>query len=274
MDLTRLTQYDKWVARWASSVSFTPLSMWQYSSTGTVKGISGAVDLDYSYKDYSKIITPRTTAKKVAVKTGWQTDGKNYWYVKEDGSIYKKTFKTIDGNRYYFDANGYRATGWKKIGGKYYYFVKKTGVMKKGWLTLSGKKYYLDPDTGARQTGWITVDGEKYYMQSNGVMKKGWLTLNGKKYFLKLQTGKMAKGWMTYQKKTYYFNKTTGVMKKGWLTLSGKKYYLGTNGVRVTKWKKISGKWYYFGPKTGAMQKNMKIGKYKLGKDGVCINRK
>ena len=173
------------------SVSFTPLSMWQYSSTGTVSGISGAVDLDYSYKDYSKIITPRTTAKKVTVKTGWQTDGTNYWYVKEDGSIYKKTFKTINGNRYYFDANGYRATGWKKIGGKYYYFVKKTGVMKKGWLTLSGKKYYL-----------------------------------------------------------------------------------GTNGVRVTKWKKISGKWYYFGPKTGAMQKNMKIGKYKLGKDGVCINRK
>ena len=84
----------------------------------------------------------------------------------------------------------------------------------------------------------------------------------------------MAKGWLTYGKKTYYFNRKTGAMRTGWLKLEGKKYYLGRNGVRVSKWKKISGKWYYFGPKTGAMQKNMKVGKYKLGKDGVCINRK
>ena len=34
MDLSRLTRYDKWVARWGSSISFQPLSMWQYSSTG------------------------------------------------------------------------------------------------------------------------------------------------------------------------------------------------------------------------------------------------
>lgn len=334
MDLSRLTKYDKWVARWASSVDFKPLSMWQYSATGRVKGIAGDVDLDYSYKDYSKIITPRTTAKKTEIEAGWKTDGKNHWYVKADGSLYKDVIVTIEGKRYYFDSNGYRVTGWKQMGNSYYFFGTKTGAMQTGWLKVSGRKYYLDPKTGARktgwitvnkntyymnsrgvmqkgwitvddqkyylnssgvlqkgwivvnkkkyymnaegamQTGWITVGKSKYYMQPNGVLKTGWLTLNGKKYFLKLKTGKMTTGWLTYKKKTYYFNTKTGAMRKGWLTLSGKKYYLGTNGVRVTKWKKISGKWYYFGPKTGAMQKNMKVGKYKLGKDGVCINRK
>lgn len=272
MDLTRLAKYDKWVARWASSVSFKPLSVWQYSSTGKVKGISGNVDLDYSYKDYSKLIQPRTKAAKRRSKTGWQTDGKNYWYLDENGKKVKSCFKTIDNKKYYFDSKGYRATGWKKINKKYYYFVKKTGVMKTGWLTLSGKTYYLDPSTGARKTGWVSVDGKKYYLDKNGVRKYGWLTLSKKKYFLNLKTGSMRTGWLTYKKKTYYFN-PSGAMRKGWLTLDGKKYYMNSSGVRVTKWRKISGKWYYFGPKTGVMQKNMKIGKYRLGANGVCLNR-
>ena len=62
LDLTRLTRYDKWVARWASSTSFRPLSMWQYTNKGKVSGITTNVDLDYSYKDYTKIVTPRTHA--------------------------------------------------------------------------------------------------------------------------------------------------------------------------------------------------------------------
>lgn len=273
MDLSRLTKYDKWVARWASTVSFGPLSMWQYSSTGKVSGISTYVDLDYSYKDYSKLIQPRTKAAKRRSRTGWQTNGTRYWYVEEDGTIPKSAWRTIDGKTYYFNKNGYRASGWAKIKKKYYYFSKTTGAMQTGWLTLSGKKYYLDPSTGVKQTGWITVNGSKYYLNSSGVLQTGWLKLSGKTYFLNLKTGKMRTGWLTYQKKTYYFNKSNGVMRKGWLTLSGKKYYMNSSGVRVTGWRKIGKKWYFFGPKTGAMQKNMKVGKYRLGSDGACLNR-
>lgn len=273
MDLTRLTKYDKWVANWSSGTSFRPLSMWQYSSTGKVEGISANVDLDYAYKDYSKIITPRTKANAVKTKTGWNTDGTNYWYVQSDGSIYKNTLKTINGKKYYFDSNGYRVTGWRRLGKKYYFFNRKTGAMRKGWLTVDGKKYYLDSETGVRQSGWVTIDGARYYFKSNGVQKTGWLTINGKKYFLNLKTGKMRTGWLTYQGKTYFFNRKTGVMRTGWFTFSGKRYYMDKNGCRVSGWQKIDGKWYFFGPKTGAMQKNMKIGKYKIGKDGVCANR-
>lgn len=255
MDLTRLTQYDKWVARWASSVSFTPLSMWQYSSTGKVDGISTAVDLDYSYKDYSKIITPRTKAKATIV-AGWKTDGTNYWYVNSDGTIPKKKFQTISGNRYYFNAKGYRVYGWKKIGGKYYYFTKKTGVMKKGWQTISGKKYYFDPETGVRLTGWITVDGEKYYMSSKGILQTGWLSYGGNKYFLNLKTGKLRKGWLTLSGNKYFLNLQTGKMRTGWLTYKGKTYFFKTKtGKMCTGWLTYKKKTYYFAKKTGVMQK-------------------
>ena len=47
-----------WVARWEADnpgVDFQ-VDMWQYSSTGTVNGITGAVDLNYSYKNFLPII--------------------------------------------------------------------------------------------------------------------------------------------------------------------------------------------------------------------------
>lgn len=39
--------------------------MWQYSASGSVPGISGAVDLDYAYQDYPSII-------KNAGLNGWK----------------------------------------------------------------------------------------------------------------------------------------------------------------------------------------------------------
>lgn len=254
MDLARLRKYDKWVARWGSFVAFEPLSMWQYSSTGRVKGISGNVDLDYSYKDYAKIIPPRLHANSIEEikKSGWNTNGKKYWYVNEDGTIPKNTFLQIGKKRYYVNKKGYRVTGWKNIGGKCYYF-KKNGVMKTGWLNLDGKKYYLKPVNGVRKTGWLTLDGKKYYLDKC--------------------SGTMCRGWKKIKNKYYYFSTKTGEMRKGWLTFGDKKYYMNKNGQRASGWKKLDGKWYYFGPKTGQMQKNKTIGRYHFGSDGVCLNR-
>ncbi len=231
MELSRLTKYDKWVAKWSDAApAIVPFTMWQYSSTGKVSGISAAVDLDYSYVDYSKLIIPRTTALKPE-DTGWKTDGTHYWYVQENGQILKTAFKTIDGKRYFFDANGYRVTGWAAIGGNRYFFNNK-GVMKTGWLEKGGKTYYLDKTTGVMKTGWITLDDGKYYMKSNGVMKTGWLQI-GKKY--------------------YYLDKGSGAMMTGWLKIRKKQYYLNKNGVRVTGTKKIEGKKYTFDSQTGVL---------------------
>lgn len=46
--------YDLWFAQYASVVSVSDMAMWQYTSTGSVPGISGNCDRNYSYKDYGK----------------------------------------------------------------------------------------------------------------------------------------------------------------------------------------------------------------------------
>lgn len=272
MDLSRLEAYDKWVARWGSTVSFRPLSMWQYSSTGRVKGISGKVDLDYSYKDYTKLIQPRTKAAKRRSRTGWRSDGSRYWYVDEDGEIPKNTFLTIGKKTYYVNSKGYRVSGWKKISKKYYYF-NKNGVLQKGFVTVSGKRYYLDPQTGARHgTGWLILDGDKYYLDSDGALLTGFQKIGQKTYYFGPEDGKARFGWQTIAGKTYYFKKS-GAMKLNWVKIDGLRYYLGKDGVRVTGWKKIGGRWYYLDPETGAMRTNCQIGQYVIGADGVCTNR-
>lgn len=57
-----LDKYDVWVAHFGVSKPDygKEYEMWQYSSTGTVSGISGEVDLDYSYINYPYIISPDT----------------------------------------------------------------------------------------------------------------------------------------------------------------------------------------------------------------------
>ncbi len=58
MNSSVLSSYDIWVAHInTTKPSYSgKYGMWQYSHTGRVNGISGDVDLDYSYKDYPSII--------------------------------------------------------------------------------------------------------------------------------------------------------------------------------------------------------------------------
>ena len=54
------TRYDIWLAQWASKPTYIgKYGMWQYSSKGSVKGITGNVDMDVAYKDYFSTIKSR-----------------------------------------------------------------------------------------------------------------------------------------------------------------------------------------------------------------------
>lgn len=57
LDMSRLTAFDQWRADYRGE-NYKPagVGMWQYTSSGTVPGINGNVDLSYSYKDYPAII--------------------------------------------------------------------------------------------------------------------------------------------------------------------------------------------------------------------------
>ena len=64
-----LRKYDVWLARYPSDKSKTKpedkpktdfaFGMWQYTSTASVPGVSGNVDLSVPYKDYTKLIAKK-----------------------------------------------------------------------------------------------------------------------------------------------------------------------------------------------------------------------
>ena len=85
--------------------------MWQASNTGSVKGVNGNVDIDYLYKDYTQIIPGNT-------------------------------WRTIAGNRYYYQNHVMQKAAWINDGQNWYY-MNAAGNPSKGWLELSGKKYYF-----------------------------------------------------------------------------------------------------------------------------------
>lgn len=83
LDDARITRFDHWLAQWSSAPTYTgSIGMWQYSSTGSVNGISGNVDMNIAYKDYANVIkngglngfgkpaSAGTTAKEPELKTG------------------------------------------------------------------------------------------------------------------------------------------------------------------------------------------------------------
>lgn len=54
---SKLDRFDKWLAQWSSKPTYSkPFGIWQYTSNGSVAGISGRVDMNIAYKDYPSII--------------------------------------------------------------------------------------------------------------------------------------------------------------------------------------------------------------------------
>lgn len=54
LDLSRLQNYDKWVARYGSEPKYvTNWDIWQYSSDGKISGVNGRVDVNICRKDYA-----------------------------------------------------------------------------------------------------------------------------------------------------------------------------------------------------------------------------
>lgn len=101
LDLSRLSKFDKWVARYGSKpVVVKSYGIWQKSDSGRINGINGNVDLDEAYKDYPTIIknaglngfkkpenpAPAPTQEKPAPQTG---------ELSLNGKKYKVTFEEI-----------------------------------------------------------------------------------------------------------------------------------------------------------------------------------
>ncbi|WP_418926360.1 GH25 family lysozyme [Enterocloster sp.] len=257
-----LMDYPVWVARYSARPSYQNPVMWQATSTGSVKGINGNVDIDFQFKDFSGQIpanTWRTINGKryyysnyAKQKNAWAQDGSDWYYMDSEG-LASTGWITVSGSRYYLDeTTGKMQTGWRQDQGKWYY-LGSSGAVKKGWIEDNGAWYYTDSN-GIMQTGWLDADGKRYYMESSGKMAVGWTNQNGKWYYLDA-SGALAKGWIQ-DNGSWYCSDTNGVMQTGWLSEGGKRYYLKGSGVMATGWREMDGAWYYFDG-SGAMTTGM-----------------
>ena len=65
-----INKYDIWLANWGVSAPSYNCAIWQYSENGSVPGISGSVDMNWIFKDYTstKPATTKPVTKPSSVK--------------------------------------------------------------------------------------------------------------------------------------------------------------------------------------------------------------
>lgn len=224
------------------------------------------------------------------LRNAWGNVNDNYYYARDDASLYTNTaaliggkifcfnskgvkmtsgLKTVNGDTYLLSANGVAKTGMKKYNGQRYYFGTDGKMITNGTVKYNGKLFYAKSD-GTFATGWFRVGKKTYYATSTGRLKTGWQTYNGQKYYFNSKTGIMRTG-RTKVGSYYYYYSSTGKLKTGWFTANGKKFY-GTpsgslKGALYTGFQRIGGKRYLFSAKGILLTGWRKVGSYKYYMD-------
>lgn len=233
----------------------------------------------------------QSTNQRVRTTTtaaGWVSSGGRWWYRNADGSYPKSTWKLINGSWYYFESDGWMATGWKKLGGEWYYLTS-SGAMATGWVKLNGKYYFMNGSGVMQHDTW--VDNGAYYVNSDGVWVEGktsqnraessrtdstagWVSGGGRWWYREADGSYPRNSWKVINGSWYYFD-GSGWMVTGWLKRASGWYYLEPgNGNMVTGWRKIGGTWYYLNPGNGDMATGWTtIGgtRYYMNQDGAMV---
>ena len=126
--------------------------------------------IDGSYVDVSGVwIKDKKQEPENVTKTGWVQYSGHWMYYNTDGSYVKSNWKSVNSIWYYFDQNGWMATGWITLSsGKYYLNPAKNsngveGAMLKGYKQIDGKWYYLrsgeSPEGSLRYEGVTSIMG-------------------------------------------------------------------------------------------------------------------
>ena len=153
----------------------------------------------------SATITVKADSDSAPAQGTWTWSARGWSYRYADGTFPTNTSKTIDGQVYRFDADGYMRTGWVFEQGSWYYHAL-SGVQATGWVLDGVSWYYLTPGTGQMATGWVKDGSHWYYLNpDNGKMKTGWHYEDGSWYYLKPGSGQMATGRLWIVWKYYRF---------------------------------------------------------------------
>lgn len=211
--------------------------------------IDSVVNPDVSVStDEKDSITTDSIDTNTKLLDGWNTD---YTMFAKDGVYVTNSFEDIDGQKYYFDENGNKVTGFKIIGTDAYYF-NESGVLQTnmqmhhdestGNVLYSLKKedgkvhYYLE--NGMEFNGMAHVDGKIYYFE-NGVPSFGEKQVNGNWYNFR-NDGTLSVGFVNYGNSAKYYD-NFGKRLQGTFQIDKVTYSTDNNGL-ITKasWNGVS----------------------------------
>ena len=182
-------------------------------------------------------------------------DGNGAWTTKPGWMEVKSgTYSTW----YYLDAKGKPCTGWKKIGGVWYYFNNFYGEMYSDCSHYIDGKYYAFNKSGAwiSGTGWYKISDydatSRWIYVKDGVVQTGWQEIGGVWYYLPYN-GMMVTGNQVIDGVVEEFGSSGAWLgtseKTGWIKIGIDNrwvYVEDDEGTLATGWRTIDGITYYF----------------------------
>ena len=208
---SRFNNWTKWVAQYNTVCNYKgKYDMWQCSSTGRVPGISGNVDLNYSYSPFENSYGGGNTNNGGI--TNKYSDGLN----EIEGELYYFKNNRIDtsysglaqyGNEWYYIENGkvnWNYTGLAQRGNEWFYVKggkldwSYTGLVQKGneWFFVRNGRL----DWG--YTG-LACNGEYYFYVKNGRLDwnySGYAQIDGQGEYYEVRNGRLVGGTLTLAK--------------------------------------------------------------------------
>lgn len=262
--------WDKWVASYGDTCEYNNnVCFWQYSSHGSVSGVSSRVDMNYQFKDYSQLIIPEGFIghngsvrfyRDWKMQTGWVDYNGTRYYLDGAGNLVSGWLTDADGSTYYLSpGDGSIARGQCQVDGANYYFTAD-GVKTMGWVVLNDQRYFYDPAmNGTMKTDWYSDEAGNYYFfdRSSGVMLTGAHNIDGADYLFSPE-GIRASGMVAGADGSYYYDPASGQMVRGWFETAGKTCYADGAGHVVTGLCEIEKQLYYF-DETGALVRNQPL---------------
>lgn len=186
--------------------------------------------------------------------TGWYAtaEGGKYYFGGEAGAALSG-WQTIDGSRYYFDADGVALTGLARIteeDGTFLYCFDDEGVLVEGEKNIAGLTYAFDAgNSGRARTGWdpaIGDSGAKYYGQG-GYALTGVQKIDGEVYRFD-EDGVQKTGWLE-DNRSYGFLGENGAALRGVQEIGGKLHAFDENGVAKAGFHRDATGVCYYGPR-------------------------
>jgi len=248
--------YDKWIAQWNSTCSYTgSYRIWQCSSSGRVGGISGRIDTDLlmqpkasmdnymsgaytklpsyvtgvSAKNYNAYVMGPSAMASVTTKKG---PGRGYYGASSfpDGTRVHVT-RSANGYLEITDLEGKLGTGWTGSG------AIVSGSTPRDFIIETDeevtKKVLHSYDGNIVTNRWAKVRGKMYYVNAEGVALTGRQIIGGKEYYLGTDGVAVSNKMVTISGKQYYLGTNGLITKNSFVTIGGYVYGFGQNGVKL-----------------------------------------